>query len=443
LKQLELSPTRYLVIVNALAAAVGFFLNLFVARLLGPEQLGGMAVVTGIVASVAAFVDIRFNDVAAKLFYETEGKEPAQAAEYQTGVLWMAVAGSTMLALITALTASLIGNYLMPHFTSIVHPAWWLPLAAAALAFKSISSAAGFLLRLSRRYYELGTWRLITVVASAAITLTVLAGRRDLSGYFLAIAVAGVVQLLFTGWSFHWVWTRGAAGWPLYRPRWKEAWAAYRRCGNVLWYGNLMGYAKLFQRSADVLVVAYFAGDRETGLYKLARQLVDQGLAVLQEAIYQVHYPTLLDAFTRRADVEFRRLARYLAQRAALGTALLLTAEALLLPFLVGRLLGPAYAGAEPAIVILSATFVFIVGFHPWLWAIFVGGGSLLGYTVSSFLAVAVQYGSMAFLFWRFRPGATMAMWGLFAHYLCLIPLGIWLVHRRWPAYIPRWRPAP
>ena len=39
--------------------------------------------------------------------------------------------------------------------------------------------------------------------------------------------------------------------------------------------GNLLGYVKLLHRSADVLLVAAFCGDRGTGIYKLARSITD------------------------------------------------------------------------------------------------------------------------------------------------------------------------
>ena len=82
----------------------------------------------------------------------------------------------------------------------------------------------------------------------------------------------------------------------------------------MLFYGNLLGYAKLLQRSADVLLVAYVAGDRETGLYKLARQIVDGGIAVVQDALYQVYFPDFLDLLTRRAATAYRALARRLGE---------------------------------------------------------------------------------------------------------------------------------
>jgi len=46
------------------------------------------------------------------------------------------------------------------------------------------------------------------------------------------------------------VWTR-RAGLPLGHPDWGSAWAAYRRSRGMLFYGNLLGYAKLLLRKAD------------------------------------------------------------------------------------------------------------------------------------------------------------------------------------------------
>jgi hypothetical protein len=253
--------------------------------------------------------------------------------------------------------------------------------------------------------------------------------------YVAGLAGASVVAALTLAVSWR-VWTR-RAGVPLGRPDWGSAWSAYRRSRGMLFYGNLLGYAKLLQRSADVLLVAYVAGDRETGLYKLARQIVDGGIAVVQDALYQVYFPDFLDLLTRRAATAYRALARRLAghlRRADRGG---------------GRRGGRAAADARPAglrgefrrrewpMAIMTLTFFFIAGCHPWIWALYVGAGRLGGYTAMTFAAVAVQYLAMLAGFRWIGPTAAVGMMGMLASYVWLIPATYLLARRRWPHFCP------
>ncbi len=433
-----LTPSRYLTVTNVAGAGIGFLIGVYVARVLGPENLGVTAVISGISTSIAAFVDVRFNDVAARAFYQIEGRDPAQLDAYRAGVLWLAVLCTGLLAGAMAILSILIGNLLVPFFTDAPVALWWLPASAFALALNTTSGTAMFLLRFSEAFYAIGTWRLLLQLVSSGLTVLTLALRPDIDGMYLAGIVSGLSYLLLSlavSWS---LWTRRMRL-PLLRPAWRPAYAVYRRSLDMVFYGNLLGYAKLFQRSADVLLVAYFTTDRETGIYKLARMLIDQGLAVLQDALYQVYYPGFLDAFARRAREEYRRLAGRLLRVSGLITAALLAGEALLLPLLI-RLAFPAYAGAEGPMMVLTATFVFIVGFYPWLWAIFVGAGELRGYTLAAFVGVGVQYAVALGLFYVAGASALAAMIGMFAYYVWLIPAAYWLVRRDWCEFVP-WGP--
>jgi O-antigen/teichoic acid export membrane protein len=433
---LWLAPTRYLTLANIISAGFGFLGAMYQARVLGPERLGVMAVITGLTTSAATLIDVRLNDVAAKAFYQVDGLAPEQAPAYRAGVLWLALLGALLVAGTSALLASLVGGFLIPVFTTAPVEGWWLPASALALALSITSGALFYLLRFSREFYSIGNWRIIVQLLNVLITLLLLTALPNLTGAYLAdLAGGGLGLLVVLGVSWA-LWTRRFAL-PLARPDWRRAYAVYRQNLGMIFYGNLLGYSKLLQRALDVLVVAYFTSDRETGLYKLARQVVDNGLAILQDALYQVYFPNFLELFARRAAQAFCALALRLLTLSALITIALLAGEALLLPFLVPLLFGPQFAGAEWPMMILTATFVFIVGFYTWLWALFTGSGQLRGYTALTFLSVLVQYGVMLILFAWISPSAWAAMLGMLAYYLILMPGAYGLAHRRWRAYLP------
>jgi O-antigen/teichoic acid export membrane protein len=417
-----LTPSRYLALTNALSAGIGFLAGVYTVRVLGPDNLGVVAVISGINASIAAFIDVRFNDV-------------AQVNAYRAGVLWLAVLATGLLAGALALISALVGNLFVPLFTETAVTRWWLPADALTIAFQTTGGTAMFMLRFSGAFHTIGTWRFLLQVASSGLTVLILTLAPTVEGLFVARLV-GSFSALLLALVVSWILWARRVGLPLLHPDWRRARSAYRGNLNMVFYGNLLSYAKLLQRSADVLLVAYFTNDRETGIYKLSRTFIDQGLGILQEALYQVYYPSFLDAFARRAKVEYRRLAGRLLKTSSLITLALLLGEAFLLSLFVRVVFGSVYAGAEGPMMILTATFVFIVGFHPWLWAIFVGSGRLVGYTAAAFVGVGVQYAIILGLFYLVGPSALAAMIGMFAYYIALVPMAYWLAHRQWSEFM-------
>jgi len=431
-----IGPARYLAVANGVGAACALAAGIYQARVLGPEQLGVMGIIAGITGSALTFVDVRLNDTAARAFYEVDGLAPTEAAAHRAGVVWVAALGTLLVGAVAALLVFLVGGVLVPVFTRAAVSRWWLPADAVTLALQALTGTLFALLRYSREFYVIGHWRMATQATQAAVTVIGLTLMPTLAGAYVAgLAGASVVAALALAVSWR-VWTR-RAGVPLGRPDWGSAWAAYRRSRGMLFYGNLLGYAKLLQRSADVLLVAYVAGDRETGLYKLARQLVDGGIAVVQDALYQVYFPDFLDLLTRRAATAFRALARRLAVTCAALTAAAVAGEAVLLPTLVPLVFGADFAGAEWPMAIMTLTFFFIAGCHPWIWALYVGAGRLGGYTAMAFAAVAVQYLAMLAGFRWIGPTAAVGMMGMLASYVWLIPATYLLARRRWPRFLP------
>ncbi len=432
----RLTPARYLVLANVAGAACTLAAGVYQARVLGPEQLGVMAVVAGITVPAFVLVDVRLNDVAARAFYAIDGLAADAVPAYRAGVLWLAWLGGLAQGLVAALIASLVGPIIVPIFTQARVAPWWLPADALGVALTASGSALFYLLRFSREFHAIGHWRIATQALSMVVTVLVLTVAPTLGGAIVAGLASGAVVLLVmlaVSWR---LWTV-RMGLPLGRPDWSRARAAYRQSLGMLFYGNLLGYAKILHRGVDVLAVAYVAGDRETGLYKLARQVVDGGVAILQDALHQVYFPDFLDLASRRAASAYRALARRLTAVCAGLTALAVAAGALALPVAVPLVFGSAFAGAEWPMLVMTLTFFFIAGCHPWLWALFVDSGRLGAFTAATFLAVLVQYASLAGLFSLLGPTAVAGMGGLLAHYLCLVAVTYGVAFRRFRAFVP------
>jgi O-antigen/teichoic acid export membrane protein len=432
----RLGATRDLAVANAIAAAFTFGAGVYQARVLGAEQLGVMAVIAGITVSVFTLVDVRLGDVAARAFYEVDGLSEAQAAAHRAGVVWLATLAALAQGAVAAALLTAGGNALVPLFTGAPVAWWWLPADAAGLACATATGGVFYVLRFSREYRAIGTWRVATQAGHLAITVAVLTAAPTLGGAFGAGVASGALGLA-TALAVSWrLWTR-RAGLPLARPDWRRALGAYRRSLPMLLYGGLLSYAKLLHRGVDVLALAYVAGDRETGLYRLARQVVDGGVAVVQDALYQVYFPDFLEHLARGALRAYRALARRLAAACAAVTVAGMAGGAVVLPALVPLVFGPDFAGAERPMLILAVTFFFIAGCHPWLWAPFVRAGHLGAYTAVAFLGVLAQYAVLLALVRLSGPTAGAGAAALLAYYVVTIPAVYALGVRRFPAWLP------
>jgi O-antigen/teichoic acid export membrane protein len=438
--RLRIGPTQFLTVSNIASSAIGLFVSAFIARSLGPEQLGVIGVIGGVNGSIMGFVDVRVNDVAAKLFFERGRVRDDQQPSYRAGVLWLAIAGNGIVAIAMAAIAASIGNRLMGLFTT--HPVvwWWLPLSALTISLAAVSGTLIASLRLSSAFYSLGWVRFVSQVVAAGVWVGVIRRAPTIGGGCGGGFTGALLPLVVSLVVFRAVWAPLV---PLGRPLLSDAWQGFRANGAVFFHGNLLGYAKLLQRSADVLFVAYFAGDRETGIYKLARTLADGGLAVLQDALYQVHYPELLEAFSRGDAMTFRRCANHLVRVSSLITVVLVVGEAVGLPLFTRVFLGSRFAGITGPVMVLTMSFVFICGFYPWLWALFTATGNMRPFTLSVFTAVLVQYAVAVVLFRLFGATALAAMFAALTYYFWMVPTSMRAARALWPQFTlsrtPEW----
>jgi O-antigen/teichoic acid export membrane protein len=156
--------------------------------------------------------------------------------------------------------------------------------------------------------------------------------------------------------------------------------------------GNLLGYVKLLHRSADVLLVAAFCGDRGTGIYKLARSITD-ALLTVSEAIGRVYQPRLLALLQARDHAEYGAVVRSIMMTAAAITFAAIGGALALLPSLAPLLGVTDGSSLTLSVVIMTLTFFFIAGLQSWIWPVFVSSGQMGRCTLWGAVAVlAGQY---------------------------------------------------
>jgi O-antigen/teichoic acid export membrane protein len=205
--------------------------------------------------------------------------------------------------------------------------------------------------------------------------------------------------------------------------------------------GNVLGYVKLLHRAADVLLVAFFCSDRDTGIYKLARSMTD-ALYTISEAVGRVYQPRLLTLLRDGAHADYRRLARSMTATAAALTLAALAGVFLVVPRMAVILGWRDMPGLTLTTAILTVPFFFVAGLQAWIWPAFVSLGRLGRCTFWGVVAVVIgQYTVGPLLV--YATGSANPAWfsaGYLSFYvLSLLPLWRELVHEGHTfAWIPR-----
>ena len=209
----------------------------------------------------------------------------------------------------------------------------------------------------------------------------------------------------------------------------------YRNEVRLILWGNLFGYSKMLHRGSDILLVGYFADDRITGLYKVARSFTDT-IYVLFDALNQVYFPRFMQMLSAQDFLAYRGKVRSVIINSGLLVLGLLGLEALGLSAAVKLILSTKFEGAEGAILILTIPVFFVLGFHLWYWPIFVHTGKLQIFTLFSIMASGVQYLTAILAFHFFGADPIWAAAGYLSYYLFLTPLAVFLAHRISPQIV-------
>ncbi len=429
------TPTRFLALINVAGSALAFVRGVVVARALGPELLGVSAVIAGVNTTVLNFLDVRLTDLAARLYYQTDGLEASALRAFRASVVALCVLGNGLISLLLGALGVLAAWLTVGWFTAAPVQGWWLLAQALVLGAGNLANTLTFLQRFSGRFYFVGTARLAIQFCALAVFLAAFLPAPDLGGYYRGGLASAALALVGTGALSLYLWVVHDRL-PMLSRGLGRAWLHYQRGARFLFFGNVLGYGKLFHRAADTLLVGLLADDRVTGLYKLARQLTD-ALYVLFDALNQVYQVRFLELLSQKDPRSYRRLATRLLGGSAFLTAGLVVGEAVLLRPALDLVFAGKFAQGEWPILLLTLPFVFVAGVHLWLWPFLIHTGQLGRFTAVNLLAVAAQYAVTIGGFAWLGPNAAVAAAGYLAHYVVLYPIVARLEHRRFSGYMP------
>ncbi len=327
-----LDNIAWLALDRALKLALGLFVTAWLARHLGPEQFGTYNYVFAFVALFGTLATLGIPAIAVRELV----REPERRAEILGTSLALVAVGSLVAAGLATLAAgwvrpqdlpvrigvAIIGCTWVFQSTAVVR--WWFESQVAVRHLllpenTALVIAAGVRVVLILNDAPLTTFFWVQLLEAAMIAA------------FLPIAYAMQV-----GDLRRWRPVRSRAlqllrdGWPLV----------------------LAGVITMVQARIDQLVLASMVGDLELGYYSGALR-VAENLVFVALALQSSMFPILVDA-RRQSEAEFRRKLLMFYRVSSAVALLICIPVALLGPWLVHWLLGPAYAPAGTLLALMS-----------------------------------------------------------------------------------------
>jgi O-antigen/teichoic acid export membrane protein len=393
----------FLTFVNVGNSFLGFLVGIYNARLLGPEAYGVIAIISGINLVALNFLDIRLTDLAGKLYYQKQGFTEKDVLTYRSSVIGLCLIGNGIVSA-SLFIIGLAANIFFIHLFTKTQVHWqWILMQTLASVLGNWASTFYFLQRFSNRYYLMGAWRLMGQLLMSTSMVLILTVFGDLNGYFIGQVVGYLILFIITVLVSLYIWFH-LDHLPSFFGHIGFAYKDYKKNIRFIIMGNFLGYTKLLHRGGDSLLMGFFANDRITGLYKLARSLTDS-LYMLFDSLNQVYGPRFLEMLTNKEFVIYRKYAGYLILGAGGFTGVVIACEVLFFPWVNQVILNGRFNGIEETMIILTIPFLFVTGFYLWYWPIFIYSGNLGSYTAVNALAAVAQYGSTVILISTIGPG--------------------------------------
>ena len=376
---------------NLVCAVIGVAQGLFVLRMLGPATFGAAAVVVALTAVATNLVDVRLIDLISNLYYDDRASHPDTGAAYRASALRLGLRLYALSAALIAFASAGLMFAVAHRFTGAALMNSWLWAAAAAQGVSYVGSFFIFIQRFTVVPRRMALLQLASALINAIAMVVSVTASRTVGGYvFGLLASAAGIAVLNALYTIAILRREGVM---LFGRHHAAAPAIDRRV--ILRFvaaGNLLGYVKLLHRSADVLLVAAFCGDRGTGIYKLARSITD-ALLTVSEAIGRVYQPRLLALLQARDHAEYGAVVRSIMMTAAAITVAAIGGALALLPSLAPVLGVTDGYSLTLSVVIMTLTFFFIAGLQSWIWPAFVSSGRMGRCTLWGAVAVlAGQY---------------------------------------------------
>lgn len=355
---------------TAASAAIGFLYVMLVARAMGAERFGLIALGLSVAAVVSPFAMLRQREMIIRYL-----------AQFRAGGDYPRVLAVTKLSLlldgICGIAAFLIVLCVSPWAaTHVLRDPGAVPLIlVAGLAYilqNIVSDTALGVLRLFARFRTLATVEACGAAFKlASALLAVYLFKAGVMGVLLALLATNLlvdVTLLTLALVqlSRLIPLRSPAALSLLKPHAREI----RRFLTHNYFISLTGIAVT---DLDITLVGYFASREAAGIYKVAKSFVI-AMSQVTDAAFVVVYPELARMWAAREFARLKAFARRLSLSMCAAGVLMYGAAFLAVPWIIARFMKAEFAGAGTVFrcmgwgIVLSAPFV-------WVFPLFAAAG--------------------------------------------------------------------
>lgn len=382
LRQKAVNGVIWSVIENWGRQAISFAVFFVLARLLGPEAFGLVALATVFLAFVGVFIDQGFSQA----IVQRQEVEP----EHLDTAFWTNIGVSTLLSVLCIASADWVaGLFKEPALAPIVR---WLSLNFILLAFSSVQQA---LFQRKLAFKTLALRSLVAIVVSGTVGVTM-----AFMGFGVWSLVGQQLSSSFTQALVLW----GASDW---RPGFRVSGRHFRE---LFAFGiSIVGYAfvNFFNRRADDFIIGYFLGPVALGYYSVAYKLLLVMIELLTRIIDKVAVPTFAKLQTaperlRKAFLKVIKLTNLITFPCFIGVSIL---SSELIPILFGNQWQPsisvmkilAFIGIVESAYIFKSSVILAMGKPMWRLGIGILNStvSMIGFCIAfrwGIEAVAMSY---------------------------------------------------
>jgi O-antigen/teichoic acid export membrane protein len=338
LRQVVAKNTAWLAIGEMTSRLIRAGLIIYAARMLGTEGYGVFSYALSLAALFTVFSDIGLSSVLTKEIV----KQPEKIKEY--------FSTSFILKLIILLATVLITLTIAPFFVKIEAARSLIPIIVILIAFDSLRDFGFSLTRAENRMETEAGLKIATNFAITALSVIVLTIKPETQTLAIAYAAGsgiGLALLIGKLWN-----------------QFKNALAYFKKelikpILAAAWPFAIMGLMGGFMINIDTVILGWFKGSHELGLYAAAYRPVF--LLYVIPSFLSVSLFPIMSRFVQENKAEEMKKILQKSLALVLGVALPLALGGLIVakPFII-LLFGPEYSAASPAFQILMFTLFFV-----------------------------------------------------------------------------------
>ena len=371
-----------LTLANGVSAILSFVQGVLVARWLGPELYGVVALVMSVPTLLYTFFDARSAEALVKYLSEFHARGERERA--------VALCYLGYLIDFTLATLACIGVIVLAPWASraVVHrpeTSWLLIIYAAAFIPRSLQGTSYAVLAVHGRFYTVALINIVTTLVRVSLVLGLV-----LAGWgVIGVVVSNAIAMCLTGLVYaftalpliHTSW--GVVPWSA---TWSNLKGHRVEIFRFLIYNNLNTLLGMIPKQLDVVLLGYFRNPTEVGFYKIAKTFATT-IAHLVGPLQSVTYPELAKLWSLRDTQSFWHRVRKIALQVGLPLGLVTITGVGIFPFLVSFALGKAFLEAVPAIQLLWLGSVTWLAFF-WLRPTYFAQGRLKEWTIITIIVV-------------------------------------------------------